>query len=164
MLREDFSEEFNRKYKGDDKQLYEEHPLGPNVDEIVEIIESKRTEWKFEKIFLSTMYYESIDKFKNAFGDIVYTIDRERRPYDISKDNRRRIATLSSEENYKMYVENAEYFDRENIVYMYEMIILAKCDYFIAPHCSGSAAALVFNAGKFKDIKVLENKRFTRGY
>lgn len=164
MLREDFSDEFNKQMCGLDKELYERHPLNPNVDEIIKITKQKMKVWKCNKIFLSTMYYESIEKFYKEFGTCVITIDRNRRPIDISKDDHRISVDLNSKENYNLFINNKTYYEQETLAYIYEVVILSKCEYYIAPHCSGSAAVLAFNGGRYKDIEVLENRRQVKGY
>lgn len=164
MLREDFTAEFNKKLTGADKELYERHPLNPDTSEIIELIRKKRQEWGFNKIFLSTMYQESVQKFQDEFGDSVVIMDRIRRTLDISADNMRRKADMSIEENYQLFMNNREYFKQETLAYIYEVILLSRCSYYIAPHCSGSAAVLAFNGGRFLDIEVLENGRHVKGY
>lgn len=164
MLREDFSEEFNRKYKEADKALYAKHPLNPNVSEIIGIAKNKIEEWNCNTVFLSTMYYESIEIFTREFGDRIHVVPRDRRPYDISKDKRRRTAEMTVEENFELFEKNMDYFRQETMAYAYEMIILSRCHYCILPVCSGAAAVLAMNGGQFKEIEILENNRSAKGY
>ena len=50
------------------------------------------------------------------------------------------------------------------LTYVYEVVILSKCDYFIGAHCGGAAAVLTLNNGMFRDICVLPDKRNVKTY
>lgn len=159
MLREEFSEEYNSLLDGAEAELYAKHPLGPNVQEIIGVVKALRDKWGFDKIFLATMYIESVKKFKNTFGDDVVFIERERRTMDYKNDSKRRKADATAEENYALYKSHMQFFIDESLSYVYELILLSKCDFFVGAHCSGTASALAINGGKFEDIYILPDYR-----
>lgn len=158
-LRELFSEEYNSQIEEKGiKKVLEQHPLGPNVSEILDIVAQHMLKWNCEKIFVATMYEDSIRMFEDRFPGRVIYMDRIR--VTCEEDMVRINSTKSGEERSGgvglMYeVEKG---------YIQEIFLLSKCTYLIGARSGGTIAALVLNNGQYKDIKILEDKRNTNKY
>ncbi len=156
LLREEFSADVSTASNSVIEEVYSNHPDLPTVDEVLNIIENELGTWRYDLIFLSTMYEDSVIAFKKAFGDKVTVIDRERRSFKNAKKGEDFI--LSEEVLYERDLKN-NYFKDVTVSYCAEIIALSKCDYFLGGPCSGSATALTMNGGKYEDIFILEDKR-----
>ena len=156
FLREDFSSDVNHINK-EDTQVYQNHPLLPTVNEVVNIIKNDILEWNFDKIYVSALYYESIETMKAAFGDRLIWLQRENM---LSMKDDRIIGFSNS--SYKLYKErnkNKEWYCKNNVSYVKDLLALSRCTYFMGGPCSGSAVSLTMNGGKYEDIYILEDKR-----
>lgn len=155
FLRENFSRDVV--YEDDaDKDVYSKHPLLPGVKETIRIIREKLSDWDYELICLSTQYANSLEQFKEEFGDRVICIERERMDiYAPAPDS----WSMSEKEIY--VVNRARAAEREERIkkYLQELVLLSRCNYLVGGASSGMAAALVMNGGKYDDIYILEDER-----
>ena len=163
-LRENFSGEFYALIKNlGQRKVYRNHPLGADVNEILDIVENCVKKWKCEKIFVASVYSDSIKKFEERFpGKIVY-FERERMTMAES------IARINSRNKFleDSMGEDQEHRDRSRrmvIEYTQETILLSKCAYLIGAKSGQTIAALSLNGGRYKDIKVLDDKRHIERY
>lgn len=165
ILKEDFTLSFYNETDRNYKKILEEHPCNPETDEIVRIVREKMERWNCNKIFLSTMYNESMALFKREFSDNVIAVERERIDLKgISQNSKRVQLDLSREENYKKFIDNIDYYRGRTEAYAHEVILLSMCNCFVAAHCSGAAAALTMNGGKYEQIFVLPDSRNIKEY
>lgn len=160
FLREDFSRDVS--YEGEDNEkIYSNHPLLPGVTEIIQLIKDKSKDWKFDYIFLSTVYEESILQFKEEFGEKILYINRERR----SKNAGPIVDFAISEyDAYKESVKKEKIDEKTAQTYLKEVVALSRCDYLIGGASSGMSVALVMNGGKYEDIYILEDARNIKRY
>ncbi len=160
FLRENFSRDVIYEDNAD-KDVYSKHPLLPGVKETIRIIREELSDWDYELICLSTQYANSLERFKEEFGDKVICIERERMDiYAPAPDN----WSMSEKEIYE--VNRARAAEREERIkkYLQELVILSRCNYLIGGASSGMVAALVMNGGKYDDIYILEDERKTGRY
>lgn len=156
-LREVFSKEFFLQLESDEaRAVYKEHPLGPDIGEIIEIVEDYLENWKCGKIFLATVFKESIEIFEKRFpGRIVY-LDRIR---DTMQEKIARLSKTWKEKASGKINKTYDQIDKINYQYTQETVLLSKCTYLIGAKSGATIAALAMNGGRYKDIKILEDKR-----
>lgn len=163
-LRENFSEEFHMQIKNiDAKKTYQRHPLGPNVDEILDIVEDCLKKWNCDKIFVASVYNDSIKKFKVRFPGKVICCDRVRMTMSeaiTEVNSRKRFIDSSLKSNHELRARNRS-VGRE---YAIETLLLSKCSYFIGAKSGQTITALSLNGGRYKDIKILEDKNHIERY
>lgn len=162
-LREDFSEEFYKLLKSEDaKVIFKRHPMGLGVNEIIGIVAEREKEWNFDKIFVATMYNETIGKFEAAFpGKVVYC-DRERLNMMETIDQINSRSKYMDESFGKG--EHREKLCKRGKQYARETILLSKCSYLIGMKSGQTIAALSMNGGCYLDIKILEDKNHIERY
>ncbi len=151
-LREDFTKSADETRTEKERELYKSHPVMPEVEETLQMVESQMGIWKCNKIFLSTERWESMELFCQYFGEEnVYCINRPFMTKDgfamFYEDGR----TVLVEENYFM----AAGMDLKFAAYAAEVWGLSRCDYLLAAKCSGAIAALTLNGGTYRDIRIL---------
>lgn len=156
FLREDFSND--KSYKDEkDIQVYHNHPLLPTVQEIINIIKNDLPQWQYDKIYVSALYSKSIEMMKKEFGDRVFYIQRENM---LSLEDDRVMGFTNTDfELYERMNNSREWYCKNNISYVKDLVALSRCTYFLGGPCSGSAVALTMNGGKYEDIYILEDKR-----
>lgn len=160
FMREEFSDDISKGESIRVKQIYNKHPQLPSTREIIDIIKQKN--WKYDTIFVSTMFRDTIELFDNSFEDcsVVY-FQRERQKYDeLCLGN-------SFNGSHKDVYEKLSNFDVEReqtIAYIKEVMALSRCDYFIAGPSSGAIIALIMNKGEYKDILLLDDYNKSKYY
>ena len=160
FLREDFSRDVHHQNKADEI-VYSNHPLLPGVKEIIAIIKDELLEWKYDFIFVSTMYIDSLKLFQEEFGNKVICLKRERRNLnDIPPTN----FDSSERKMYEEEIKNQSSYKEKNKTYLKEMVALSRCSYFVGGPSSGAAAVLTMNGGKYDDIYILEDVRKIKRY
>ncbi len=102
FLRENFSKDVFYESR-EDRQVLANHPLLPGVRETIEIIKNQLFAWEYDFIFLSTMYIESLQRFRDEFGDKIICIERSRMSI---KDNRLAYFGMSEKEIYEVFNSN----------------------------------------------------------
>lgn len=160
FLRENFTKDISFKNKAD-QAVFGNHPLLPGVRETVKIIKTELQDWKYDFIFLSTLYEDSLQIFREEFGDKVVCIDRQRMHFS---DERIANFGMSEKELYEVYLTNQHVNERWTKTYLEEIIALSKCDYLVGGASSGMAAALTMNGGNYEDIYILEDARKIQRY
>lgn len=157
-LQEDFSKDAE-KLRTDEyaKEVYSQHPKTMGLEETIGLVQESLKKWKCEKIFVASIYQESVDLFKEVFGDIVVCIDRKRRDLSESTHNIEKLFNMNYEEMYYHYKNSEVKYEEECIPYAKEVALLSKCQYLIAAPSSGTIAALTLNAGEYKDICILQD-------
>lgn len=163
-LRENFSGEFYALIKNlGQRKVYRNHPQVPDINEILDTVADCFKRWNCDKIFVASIYSDSIKKFEERFpGKVVYC---ERERMSIAES----IEQINTR---KKFVDDAMGEDQElrdrsrrgEIEYAQETILLSKCAYLIGVKSGQTLAALSLNGGRYKDIKVLEDKRHIYRY
>lgn len=163
-LRENFSEEYTAALTNVKvKRVYRSHPLGPNVSEILDIVEECLAKWGCSKIFVASIYSDSIVEFEKRFPEKIIYCERERVTLmeSVEKVNSQKsflgkVTGEDEEVKVKSYCFTKEYAQ--------ETILLSKCTYLVGAPSGQTIAALALNGGKYKDIKVLEDKNHIKEY
>lgn len=164
FLRENFTKDKVCTDK-DAQTVYSNHPLLPGAKETIEIINTQLTDWKYDLIFLSTAYADSVELFKEEFGDKIICIDRERKYLnDSGNGGDGGIFGMSEQEQYELLKANMPYRQSASQMYLKEIVGLSRCNYLIGGASSGMAATLVMNGGMYDDIYVLEDARKINRY
>lgn len=146
-MREQFSLGAYRKgYKKTRHQRYLEiaHPILPSVEESIEVVKERMKKWGYTKLFVSTLYEETIDKFEQSFGkENVIAYPRNRRSFD---------EYLNDEDGYraKSKRKGAEEKKRIHIEYMEEMMILSQCD-----------SLIVAKSGAIRLVGICKEKKYS---
>lgn len=163
-LRENFSGEFFALIKNlDQRKVYRNHPQVPDINEILDIVMDCLKQWNCDKIFVASIYSDSIKKFEERFPGRVIFCERERMSIAES------IAQINARNK---FVNDSMGKDQELrnktrrmcIEYAQETILLSKCAYLIGVKSGQTLSALSLNGGCYKDIKVLEDKRHIERY
>lgn len=160
FLREDFSRDVHHQNKADEI-VYSNHPLLPGVKEIIAIIKDELLEWKYDFIFVSTKYIDSLKLFQEEFGNKVICLKRERRNLNDAFPTN---FGSSEREMYEEEKKSQSFYKETNKTYLKEIVALSRCSYFVGGPSSGSAAVLTMNGGKYDDIYILEDVRKIKRY
>lgn len=156
-LREEFSL-FSNGVKDDNLNFYNNHANVPNVEESIKIVKKCFENWKCERIFLSTLYQESIEKFKEEFGDTVIFLPRNRRKLGEEMQLIKSIwNNHGTNEKVMSYYRTQEFYEC-TCTYIEEIYILASCNNFIGAPSSVSSLAATLNGGKYNNITFFEDK------
>ncbi len=131
------------KVRGTDYKYFKGHSSQPTVSEVISYV--KKIEKRYDKIYLATEEYENVERFKKAFPGKVYV--SEGKYYDGIDMSDKNIATI--------------HFDRENdeylggLEYLVTIYILSKCNGLVGGINGGSIAAVYWNGGNYKDLKLI---------
>lgn len=157
-LREVFSMDADKYFTNKEtRNVYDKHPKTYGVLTIIEMAKEYMEKWQCNKIFISTVFSDSVEQFEKTFGEKVVWIDRDRKRLDErlvssnvawTKNNREIWESVHTQEGQK---ENMEM----TTSYIKEMYILSKCDCFLASRCSGTTMALALNGGEYRQFECL---------
>ena len=167
-LREEFSVDAEKlresaNVSAETVRVYRKHPKTLGVMDVIKLVREYSDSHNCSRIFLSTMYEESLKAFVEAFGQRVVWVERERQSMNINKfaDFERNI-----EEQY--YYAKATYSQVQvkeaSITYVKEVLGLSRCDYLIGAPSGGTIAALSLNGGKYKDVYILSDLNKSKNY
>lgn len=162
MMREEFSKEAYQLMPEGRKKIMDKHPRVPDIDETIEIVDQYIKRYDINKIFLSTLHTDTIEKFQNRFGDKVFFVERARTSMDIYKINQFELSNSEAREEMKN-----DWGDTETeipVKYVSEIYALAECDYLLGAPSGGMVGALMINGGKYKDIEILEDFNRSKYY
>lgn len=146
FLREEFSSDIYDRVNDDLKKIYDKHPKVPNLNDTIVIIKEKMKEWNCNKLLVSTLFQDTIDRLKSEFGDALLYSERERESID-------------SWINYDMEIKTFKEI-RPNPIkmaqqYTAECIALSKCNCLIAAASGGTVGTLMLNGGKYEELMIL---------
>ena len=116
------------------------HTIPPSISLAVDTVRNKLKEWNCNKIFLATEDYRFVDVFKNTFGDVCITTDKEYVDYNLKQWT-----------GFYQFNRDNDHFLRGK-EYLTEIVILSMCNSFVGAVCSGSTAALVMSNNRFENI------------
>ena len=123
------------------------HPIPPPVEFAASVVVEKLKEWHCNKIFLATEDKSIVQVFKQVFGDLCVTFDREYVDYVPGK----------SLCDFRIDRPNDHFQQGKD--YLTQIILASMCNSFVAARCSSSVSAMMlandfehtyfFNLGKY---------------
>ena len=93
--------------------------------------------WHCNKLFLATEDKKIVAIFKDIFGDLCVTLDREYVDYEQGKH-------ISL-----MHIDRPDDYFLQGKDYLTQMVLLTMCNSFVAARCSGSVSVMMM-ADKFE--------------
>lgn len=144
------------------------HPEEPPIEEIIKVIKEYKQKWRCNKIYVTTMFQESLDCFCNEFPDEVLYINRSRRIMDknyIKAINEYQI--LNEKNKNELYdfkkkkIKEGSLDSEKSIMlpYLQEMFGLSMCNCLLGTKCGGMRMALVWNGGKYENVDVFQKEK-----
>lgn len=122
------------------------HPIQPEVDDVIALVKEKLDELKCEWIYLATEEEKIADKFEKAFpGKILVNKRKYYDEFDAIRENQgenARISWVHFDRENDNYYKSLEYFSSVNL--------LSKCTALIAGNCGGSRTALYLNNNHYE--------------
>lgn len=140
------------RYGGHAKNCFyhgEGHPIQPEIEELADIVEERLVSWKMDRIFMTSDSSDSIEYFKNRFGDKLIFMPRIRRKEGM---------IYKTNEDSPMYCKNQMH--NTTLEYLTEMELLSKCDSLIGSVTSGLRYAVVQNNMRYEYCEILERGFF----
>lgn len=125
------------------------HPIQPPIEYALTKVIEKLNEWHLNKIFLATEDKTFVQIFKNVFGEICVTLEKEFVKYDINKW----VSECHSSRDNDYYLRGKEY--------LADILMLSMCNCFVCGITSGSVGVMMmsdfenvhaFNFGKYGRI------------
>lgn len=123
-----------------------DHSIQPPIEYALTKVIEKLNEWHCNKIFLATEDKTFVQIFKNVFGNICVTLEKEFVQYDINKW----VSECHSARENDHYLRSKEY--------LADMLLLSKCNCFVCGITSGSIGVMMmsdfenvhaFNLGRY---------------
>lgn len=124
------------------------HPVQPNVEQAISVVDKFLKKYNLSKIFLVTEDGEIYDAIKKKYGENCITPRYDRYIYDY--DGKK---FLSKDASINDLADTA--YER-GMRYLIKMIILSKCNYLIGGNTNGMWAVNVFAENEFKDKYIFE--------
>ena len=128
------------------------HPIPPPVEFAASIVFDKLQEWNCNKIFLATEDKSIVQIFKDVFGDLCVTLNREYVNYTPGKA----ISLVRIDRPNDHFQQGKDYLT--------QMVLLSMCDSFVTARCSGSVGVMMmsehfehtyfFNLGRYGMISL----------
>lgn len=125
------------------------HPIQPEIDELAGIVEERLAEWNMDNIFMTSDSADSVEYFRNRFGNKLIVMPRIRRKEGV---------IYKTNEDSPMYC-GAHIF-QTTLEYLAEMELLARCDGLIGSVTSGLRYAIVKNNLNYKHVEILKRGFF----
>ena len=138
-----FLEEINHK-------IVDKHSAQPKIEEIIKDIEYYMVQWECEYCFMAIDDKEMLEILKRSIGDKCIYIDRWRRSFW-----RERELKMEPYSSYFDYPLRDTVKDR-GIEYLSELLLLSKCDCFLAGKSSGNIFAYLKNGQQYEHICIYE--------
>ena len=111
------------------------HPIPPSVELVFDTIEAVRNKWNYNKIFLSAEDYDTVVRFKEKFGNICVTTNRQY----INYDGKTNLPKYHSNRPNDFFLSGKEYLT--------DLVIMSNCNSLIAARCSGSVGVMMMSGG-----------------
>lgn len=122
------------------------HSKVPTVEELFEKIEEKQTQWKsYSYIFLATEDIAIHNCFQKKYGDRLITSGQELYP---SNTRGKALSQIRKNRKDDCYVRGLEYLTT--------IYLLSKCDALIGSRVGGTAAALWWSGGGYKNVYLFD--------
>lgn len=114
------------------------HPIPPPIEFALSTVVAKLKDWKCNKIFLATEYKNIVRIFKQVFGDLCMTFDREYVDYNKPGEA---ISLVRIDRENDHFLQGKDYLT--------QMVLLSTCNSFVAARCGGSVGVMMM-ADKFE--------------
>lgn len=114
-----------------------DHPIPPPIELAVSTIIFKMNEWRCNKLFLATEDKTIVATFKDVFGDLCITFNREYVDYKPGQA----ISLVRIDRPDDHFIQGKDYLT--------QMVLLSKCNSFLAARCSGTIGVMLM-ADKFE--------------
>lgn len=124
------------------------HPVQPNVEQAIEVVDNYLNKYRLSSIFLVTEDGEIHDAIKNKYGNKCITPEYDRYVYGYSGKN-----FLSNDQHINDLSGDAR---ERGMKYLIKMIILSKCAYLIGGNTNGMWAVNIFAENAFKDKYIFD--------
>lgn len=157
FLREEFSIDRSKLPKDDALNV---HPWVMGIDEALKYIKEYKELTGCNKIYVASMFEDSINAFKNVFGDEnVFCASRKRQQFKEFEQNRIELFKDGKklEDAFKTNKSEMPFDLSSHTGYIKDIYFCAKCDSFAGHMCSGTRTALIVNGGKYTNYKMLPN-------
>lgn len=164
VLREEFSLD-KKDIKG---TLLEIHPRCLKVDEIIKLAKEYKEKWNCTHVFVTTYIQDSIELFKEEFGDKVLYTDRKRTKFEDFVCARKvaekyyQMNNENPEEEFRWFHSDDRYaqitntYDGETVIeYVEEVYGLSLCDCLLANQSTGAVAACIWNGGAYRELEII---------
>lgn len=161
-------EEFSLDRKDIEGTLLEVHPHCLKVDEIIKLAKEYKEKWNCTHIFVTTYMHDSIELFKEKFGDKVLYTDRKRTKFEDFVYARQvaekylRMNDENPEEMFRWYhsdnrqAQIINTYDGKTVIeYVEEIYGLSLCDCLLANQSTGALAACIWNGGVYKELEII---------
>lgn len=124
------------------------HPIQPELDRLLISIENAMREWEMDYVFIACELEQVIERVREAFAGRVIYLPRLR--YTSSPKRGDVEKGLDP-----LYLPGQKY--QSNLDYVTEMALLSRCDSLLAAMSSGVRAAIIWNAGRYERMRIMEN-------
>ena len=104
------------------------HPIQPEVDELIAKVKETMAEFGAGKVYLSTEDAAIVEQFRAEFQDALFVADREY--MDFVKQTNVKSGTVYN-----------------GVQYLKQIIMLSKCDFLVSARCSGALGASLMSKG-----------------
>lgn len=143
------------------------HPKEPNIMDVIRKAKHLMKLWECKYCFISTIYEDTIELFKNEFGNNVLFMNRKRGKLSEARvimEEKIKSESIGEKSGYKKSLFQEK--DTYTVMYEYlaEQYILSKCTYLLATKSSGSISAVYWNGGEFEDIYFFEDENYAESY
>ena len=125
------------------------HPVQPDIDELADIVEQRLSEWGMDCVFMTSDSMDSVEYFRERFGDRLIIMPRIRRKEGVA---------YKSNHDSPMYCEQNMF--RTTLEYLAEMELLSRCNGLIGSITSGLRYAVVRNDMTYEHCEILERGFF----
>lgn len=115
----------------------------PKINVLLADVEAHMVQWKCDKVFLVCELYDTIDVFREKFGENLIVLKRDRRSYDDYLSDLKRGLWVR---------DNASIEERQK-QYITEIYLLAKCNSLLCGWSSGSSMAVMLHDDGFDHVE-----------
>ena len=116
------------------------HPIPPPTEYAVRVVIDKMREWKCDKLFLATEDKNILKIFQESFGDYLLTFDKPFKDYIVGKTRGNTVIER----------DNGHFLSGKE--YVMEMLLLTKCNCFVASGGSGNNGVMLFAEKNFDNV------------
>lgn len=118
------------------------HPRQPSVAQIIEQTDTFLARHPITRIYVVTEDYSIYQTIQGRYGDMVFAADD-------------RFVCDYNGWDYVSYGYTDDAYER-GLYYLIRLLLLARCDYLVASHASGSTYSILMNQGRYLDQYLFE--------
>lgn len=107
------------------------HPIPPSMNVATKVVNSRLQAWGCKRMFLATEDKTIVQHFKETFGDLCITLEREYVDFDPAE--RVCIQTIDRENDH--FIQGKDYLT--------QMVLLSTCSSLVAARCSGTIGVMM---------------------